>query len=75
VSDSSKVLREDALGCLRAAIAAVEPERLVRRHLRFVGDSLPGAGPVHVAAVGKASQAMVRGAAAALGERFAGGVW
>lgn len=67
-------LRRDALACLRAAIAAVEPERLVRRHLRSAGGRLPGTGPVHVAAIGKAAQAMVRGAAEALGERLADGV-
>ncbi len=73
-SASGSTLREDALACLRAAIAAVEPERLVREELQIAADSLPGAGPVHVAAIGKAAAAMARGAAAALGDRFAGGV-
>ena len=68
------MLRGDARACLLAAVAAVEPERLVRRFLRSSADSLPGVEPVHVAAIGKAALAMVRGATAALGERFAGGV-
>jgi hydroxypyruvate reductase len=67
-------LREDALSCLRTAIAAVEPEQLVYSHLLSGEDPLQGVGQVHVAAIGKAAQAMARGAAAALGERSSGGV-
>ena len=73
-SGAGRQLRDDALACLRAAIAAVEPERLVRRSLRRAAGSLPGGGPVHLAALGKAAPAMVRGAAAALGGRWGGGV-
>ena len=73
-AETSGELRADALACLRAAIAAVEPERLVRRALASGDELLLGSGPVRVAAIGKAAAAMVRGAAAALGERFAGGV-
>lgn len=46
---------------LQAALAAVDPEPLVRSAL----DGL--AGPLHVVAIGKASPAMCRGAAAAVG--------
>ena len=67
-------LRDDALACLSAAIAAVEPAELVRGFLDSRPESLPAAGRVHAAAIGKAGQAMVRGAAGILGERFAGGV-
>ena len=67
-------LRQDALACLRAAIAAVDPERLVCRHLRAPAAAPPGAGAVRVVAIGKAARAMTRGAAKALGGRFAGGV-
>ena len=73
-SASGSTPREDASACLRAAIAAVEPERLVRKQLQIAPESLPGEGPVRVTAIGKAAAAMTRGAAAALGERFAGGV-
>ena len=72
--EGARRLREEALACLRAAIAAVEPERLVRHHLRSPAAAPPGAGPVRLAAIGKAAAAMARGAAEALGERFAGGV-
>ncbi len=67
-------LRQDALACLWAAVSAAEPGQLVARHLRSTGDSLPGAGAVHLAAIGKAAPAMARSAAAALGERLAAGV-
>ncbi len=55
-------------------MAAVEPERLVRELLERQPAVLPGAGPVRLAAIGKAALAMARGAAAALGERLAGGI-
>jgi hydroxypyruvate reductase len=67
-------LRDDALASFRAAVAAVEPERLVLEHLQSAADSLHGVAPVYVAAIGKAAQPMVSGAAKALGGRFAGGV-
>lgn len=66
-------LREDARACLRAAIAAVEPEALVRRHLQAVGwDEVSGR--VRVAAVGKAAAAMAAGARAELGRVISSGV-
>jgi len=66
-------LRRDALACLRAAVAAVEPEALVRSAL--AGAGLPEAGGrVTAVAVGKAAVAMARGAKAALGDRLDGGV-
>ena len=73
-TDSGGRLRADALACLRAAIAAVEPERLVRRHLDSPAAAPPGAGAVRLVAIGKAAPAMARGAEAALGGRLAGGV-
>ncbi len=72
--DGLAELRQAALSCLRAGIDAVEPEGLVRRYLESAGEVLPGAGPVHLAAIGKAAAAMTRGAVAALGGRFAGAV-
>jgi glycerate 2-kinase len=67
-------LRGDALACFAAAIAAVEPERLVRRQLEEHPTLLDVPGEIHLAGIGKAAAAMARGARAALGERVAGGV-
>lgn len=64
---------EDAIGCLREAVRAVEPDRLVARFLEENPDAL-GAGPVRLAAFGKAAGAMARGAAPALEERLERGV-
>ena len=72
--DERARLRQDALACLRAAIEAVEPEGLVRRHLSSPAAAPPGDGAVHLAAIGKAAAAMARGAAEVLGPRLAGGV-
>jgi hydroxypyruvate reductase len=67
-------LRADARACFDAAVAAVDPERLVRQRLSRDGGSLrlvaPGAdlshgGPVILVAAGKAALAMARGAAQA----------
>ncbi len=66
--------RADALGCLRAAVAAVEPEALTRAFLERRAGLLAGAAAVSVAAIGKAGAAMARGAARVLGDRLAGGV-
>jgi hydroxypyruvate reductase len=74
VAEGAQSLREDALASVGAAIAAVEPERLVSRFLESMAESLPGSGPVRAAAIGKAAAAMARGAAAALAGRLAGGV-
>ncbi len=52
--------RQTLDSCFRAGLAAVDPERAVRRSLR------PIAGRVVVIALGKAAPAMARGAAAAL---------
>ena len=71
---SATGLRQDVLACLRAAIDAVEPESLVRRHLGSPAAAPPGDGAVHLAAVGKAAAAMARGAAEVLGSRIGGGV-
>lgn len=67
-------LRADALACFAAAVAAVEPERLVRRHFEAHPHLLAVRGEIRLAAVGKAAAAMARGARTALGERLAGGV-
>ena len=66
-------LREDALACIRAAIAAVEPEALIRRFLEQHPDLLEVPGTIHLAGIGKAGAAMARGAAGVLGDRLAGG--
>ena len=77
----SRDLRSDALACLRAAIAAADPERLVREYLEAHPEALDTRGELHVAAVGKAAAAMLRGATTKrvapggeTGERFASGV-
>ncbi len=67
-------LRADAEACLRAAVAAVEPEALTAGYLKEHPKLLAGVAGVAVAAVGKAAAAMARGAAQALGKRLAGGV-
>ncbi len=61
------ILREDAVACLKAAVAAVDPTRLVRDHLK--AHALPGDGPVRVVAVGKAAGSMASGAYEVLGPR------
>ena len=77
-------LRADARACLDAALAAVEPGRLVNARLRRHGDALvltdPGgaevgrhAGPVLVVGAGKAALAMGRAAATAAGDACRGG--
>lgn len=77
-SPSPSELRADALACIEAAIAAVDPERLVRQWLEQHADAwqrpATGRGAIHLAAFGKAAAGMARGAVAVLGERLAGGV-
>ncbi len=69
-------LRSAARGILRAGLAAVEPGRLVRRHLRTNGNALRIAGfPVRprrlfVVSVGKAAVSMARAAHDILGQRL-----
>ncbi len=70
---SDRRLREDALGCLDAAIAAVDPTRLVRDTFERHPGTVPP-GPVHVVAVGKAAAAMARAACEILGSRVTKGV-
>ncbi len=76
-------LRIDAEACLRAAVAAVEPEALTAGYLARHPETLPrlsapgataGAARIEVAAVGKAAVAMTRGARKVLGDRLSGGV-
>ena len=74
MNGTAERLRDDALACLRAAIAAVEPERLVREWLEGHGEALESARTLRLAAFGKAAAGMARGAAAVLGERLHGGV-
>ena len=60
--------RADALACYRAALAAVEPARLLRERLGRAGSRLvlggeaSHAGPVIVLAAGKAARASPHGA-------------
>jgi hydroxypyruvate reductase len=70
---ATKRLREDTAACFRAALRAVEPERLVAEFLGRRPEAV-AAGPVHVAAIGKAAAAMASGAMGVLGERIVGGV-
>ena len=58
--------RDEVLTAYRRALAAVDPERSVRNVLRRT----PFDGAVHVAALGKAAPAMLRGAEAVLGDRI-----
>lgn len=64
-------LRQDAFACLRAAIQAVDPARLVLEHLSQRPEMT---GRVYLAGLGKAAGAMAVGARAALGEQLADGV-
>ena len=79
------VLRADALACVAAALAAVEPARLLRKSLERRGASLTlrraptdaaarHAGPVVVVGAGKAGLAMARAAAEVAGEDCLGGL-
>jgi len=71
---SGRRLREDARACLDAAIAAVDPTRLVTDMLEQHPETVPGTDPIHVVAVGKAAAAMARAACEIFGPRVAGGV-
>jgi glycerate 2-kinase len=76
-------LREHAQRIVRAAVAAVDPERLIRDSLGLEGSRLtlrgtpavllPEAGGVRLLAAGKAAPAMAASAAAILGPRLLGG--
>jgi hydroxypyruvate reductase len=67
-------LRQDARACLDAAVAAVDPTRLVTDMLEQHPETVPGTDPIHVVAVGKAATAMARAAFEIFGPRVAGGV-
>lgn len=71
---SADRLREDALACIHAAIAAVEPAGLVRSFLEAHPELLEVEGEIRFAGIGKAGAAMARGAAGVLGDGLAGGV-
>ena len=64
----------DARACLDAAIAAVDPTRLVTEVFERHPETVAGTDPVHVVAVGKAAAAMARAALESLGSRVTGGV-
>ena len=64
-------LRRDARECFLAAVAAVEPEALVRDFLQGFEEV---SGEIHLAAFGKAAPAMARGAVAVLGDLLVSGV-
>ncbi len=63
-------LRADARRCFDAALQAVEPGPLAR--VALLRADLPAR--VHVAAIGKAAEGMMRGALAALGDAVASGL-
>jgi hydroxypyruvate reductase len=71
VRPGDRQLAEDAVACLEAAIAAVDPERLVREHL--AAQPVPP-GPLWLAGIGKAAGPMAAGARAVVGDRIVGGV-
>ncbi len=59
----------DASACVAAAIAAVEPEGLVRRHVLGLGErTADWSAPTHIVAIGKGAPAMAKGAVRALQE-------
>jgi len=58
----------------RAAVAAVEPERLVAERLRKLSLGAGDAGKVWLVAAGKAASSMAKAAVLVLGSRLAGGV-
>ncbi len=62
-------LRADAMACLRAAVAAVEPERLTADFLRQHPELVAGPGRLAIVAIGKAAAAMARGAVKGLDGR------
>jgi hydroxypyruvate reductase len=79
--------KEPLLRCFRAAVAAVDPARLVASALRLIGDSLTLSAPgvcrtaslgtvrrVFLAGGGKAGRSMGEAALAVLGDRVASGV-
>ncbi len=63
-------LRRDALACLRAAISAVEPRALVDRFLAEHPEVVPAGARVSLVGIGKAANAMARGARGAVAERL-----
>jgi len=67
-------LREHALSCVRAAIAAVDPEHLTHDWLDAHPHALDCRGQVHLVAIGKAAAGMVRGVVAVAGDRIARGI-
>src|SRR5512139_648279 len=76
-------LRRDALSIFRSALAAVDPEEAVRRHLRIEGSMLAVEGRrydlnackrILVAGAGKAVAPMAKALEDLLGDRIAGGV-
>ena len=76
-------LKSPAAAIFHAGLAAVDPERCVRRHLRLDGGVLSAgeaahdlktAGRLYVIGFGKASAAMARSAEEILGERIYGGL-
>ena len=71
---NSRRLHQDARACLDAAVAAVDPTRLVTDVLEQHPETVPGIDPIHVVAVGKAATAMARAACEILGPRVAAGV-
>ncbi|MFQ5526374.1 MAG: DUF4147 domain-containing protein, partial [Thermoanaerobaculia bacterium] len=72
-ASTTEALRRDALACFRAAVRAVDPERLVRNYLGSAAGRAGASGRVWIAAIGKAAAAMTRGAVAVLGDAVAGG--
>lgn len=74
-------LRDDALACFTAALAAVDPQRAVQaalhRHgttLRLPAGELEIRGRVVVVALGKAAAAMAQAAEQSLGDAISGGI-
>ena len=60
--------------CLDAAVASVDPTRLVAEVFERHPEAFPSDHPVHVVSVGKAAAAMAQAACGRLGSRVAGGV-
>lgn len=76
-------LREDAMTIIKAALAAADPEKLVKRALNVAGGRINPDGfcldlsqvhNIYLLAMGKAGATMARGAEAALGGRVSSGI-
>ena len=74
IKGRNRQLREDAKACLDAAIAEVDPTRLVAGVFERHPETVPSHDPIYVVSIGKAAAAMADAACRILGPQVAGGV-